>query len=359
MLTFRHSQQQTLVEVLHQCGRLKSRTTTSPEALLTSYTLPSSDASKGSHHSPTLQSVEAPKMSAPNAPLVANMPMPSEDEQRHLEDFAKRNLPMWEQDRDGLLRRVEQLSDNIELAKGYIAGRKDLYSVTSIHDRSRTTSERQEAPSHSTETSSNIGYSKRHGTIGENDSHGIFEVDPCRSSRNSVANTDLEPSMTDPLPETTLPEPYRISSLSVTTENLSQEEGPTRTRQFNERQRPRKRRRLSRPLILQTSSSAPEEIFAPDKLIIPNSTTAFAQKWSQPAQPHRNRLSRIMLGQLAAIQREPQEAKLSSNLSPKAPEQSQTHYSERPASYPQSQRWRKSWGISVRALQDGFKNMQL
>ena len=74
----------------------------------------------------------------------------------------------------------------------------------------------------------------------------------------------------------------------------------------------------------------------------------------------RGRLSRILLGQLVTLQTR-LDGIAPSKTGPQL--QPQTRLAEadaeRPVSYPQSQRWRKSLGVSVKSLTEGFERMRV
>ena len=100
--------------------------------------------------------------------------------------------------------------------------------------------------------------------------------------------------------------------------------------------------------------------------IITPSEVTFSTAWQAPsAHTHkRNRFSRILLGQYSALQFKPENS-LSSKInnagsSPGPPDSGKKdeHDHQRPFSYPQSQRWRKSSGVSVRAITRAFEKMR-
>ena len=106
----------------------------------------------------------------------------------------------------------------------------------------------------------------------------------------------------------------------------------------------------SAPFKVDNSSN----IFPPK--FVPDSEAAFTQAWLKPAMfKNRNRLSRILLGQLSALQVDSQEIEEihigGTSKNPTDP--------YRPASYPRTQRWRKSIGVSVKALREGFERLSL
>ena len=128
--------------------------------------------------------------------------------------------------------------------------------------------------------------------------------------------------------------------------------------------RNRKRRRISgifEPELSLIESSGPV-----NKECASQNTTSthvldlFQRNWKSGMFRTRSRLSRILLGQLVTLQ-----TRLDGTPPPRmGPQlQAQTELSEadteRPVSYPQSQRWRKSLGVSVKSLTEGFERMRV
>ena len=124
----------------------------------------------------------------------------------------------------------------------------------------------------------------------------------------------------------------------------------------------RKRRRVSKffspqPNSLETSCIAVHEG-------LPHKTDPDYEEAQQGRKQRfrgRSRVSRILLGQLSALQSRlenigtPPRIKPSSLSGTSAPKADL----ERPVSYPQSQRWRKSLGVSVKTLTEGFEKMRM
>ena len=112
--------------------------------------------------------------------------------------------------------------------------------------------------------------------------------------------------------------------------------------------RNRKRRRLSSifqpELILAESSGPVNKECASQNTTSTHGLDLVQRGWKSGMFRSRSRLSRILLGQLVTLQ--PQ-TKIS---------EADT---ERPVSYPQSQRWRKSLGVSVKSLTEGFERMRV
>ena len=86
---------------------------------------------------------------------------------------------------------------------------------------------------------------------------------------------------------------------------------------------------------------------------IPDSEAAFTQAWHKPSTfKRRNRLSRVLLGQLSALQ-------VTGKGIHDEGEDEVPEDPNRPTSYPQTQKWRKSIGVSVKALREGFARLSL
>lgn len=194
------------------------------------------------------------------------------------------------------------------------------------------------------------------------------------SSRTSIADLDLEtafdssPGGFHNLGEV---ESFKPATSPVSASNALLCDASRPSAQIGEHTRQRKRRRLSGKLSSAVQQNVTPESSVSDKPRPPailNSAATFVQRWNLPALAQTNRVSRIILGQLSALQHEPQEIKLSRNVfcqssgaprSPHPPQKNQSPCSERPVSYPQSQRWRKSIGLSIRTLRDEFEKMKL
>ena len=105
---------------------------------------------------------------------------------------------------------------------------------------------------------------------------------------------------------------------------------------------------------LSASSKLDHSLTSTQPTFIPDSEAAFTQAWHKPSTfKKRNRLSRILLGQLSALQvtGEGVHDQGENEVPPQDP--------DRPASYPQTQRWRKSFGVSVKALRERFERLSL
>ena len=101
-----------------------------------------------------------------------------------------------------------------------------------------------------------------------------------------------------------------------------------------------------------TFEGVPPSSCIPTAFIL-DSEAAFTQAWHHPSTfKDRNRLSRVLLGQLSALQ-------VSSGESSGQDDNKVPEGSDRPASYPRTQRWRKSIGVSVKALREGFERLSL
>ena len=124
----------------------------------------------------------------------------------------------------------------------------------------------------------------------------------------------------------------------------------------------RKRRRVSKffssrpPLPESSSLAAPERLSQKAKSEYEETQQGRKQRF-----PRRNRVSRILLGQLSALQSRLENIGTPPGINPSSPSGTSVLKTdlERPVSYPQSQRWRKSLGVSVKTLTEGFEKMRI
>lgn len=118
----------------------------------------------------------------------------------------------------------------------------------------------------------------------------------------------------------------------------------------------RKRRRLTgffSAKVPDKEYSRPAISREPTSVVQPNTQVEPVQQSRKPALFHgRSRRSRIMMDQLSAFQARLEGFGKSGTDASKAD-------TERPVSYPQSQRWRMSLGVSVKSLTEGFEKMRL
>lgn len=126
--------------------------------------------------------------------------------------------------------------------------------------------------------------------------------------------------------------------------------------------RNRKRRRLSGILppqssLVEFSGPVPKDCTTQNTMSA-HGIDSSQRDWKLDVFRNRGRLSRILLGQLSTLQ-----TRLEGITPPKMDPHSKTESSkvdaERPVSYPQSQRWRKSLGVSVKSLTEGFERMRV
>ncbi|KAL8786727.1 MAG: hypothetical protein Q9195_008102 [Heterodermia aff. obscurata] len=136
---------------------------------------------------------------------------------------------------------------------------------------------------------------------------------------------------------------------------------PAATRPPQEKQS-RKRRRVSSFFSSQSILLEPSSIAVHKGL--PDKTKSDCDEMQQGRKHRfrgRNRVSRILLGQLCVLQNRLENIGTPPKISPPSllgtsPLKTDL---ERPVSYPQSQRWRKSFGVSVKSLTEGFEKMRL
>ena len=309
--------------------------------------------------------LETPEDPASVPSLVRSTPLPSASEQWSMKNKARQNLRVWEQELDEIRERQAWLCDRIEMARICISVGKAIPSreldpnadpacVDTCKARNSVSEPRQH----------DLISSPSDSTLVDNGYHVHINTPPRPLSQTSLANSDLEMVMTGPSLRFTFPKegiPSKIPPVSIEASGASEYDCLQRSKQLDGGARPMKCRRLSEKLIPKVHQNAPYGSLTREQStphVILDSAASFAQQWNQPTMwPHRNRSSRILLGQLSALQHEPQDVGLSSGLSPQPAQQVQKPYSERPVSYPQSRRWRKSLGISVRALREGFEKL--
>lgn len=107
-------------------------------------------------------------------------------------------------------------------------------------------------------------------------------------------------------------------------------------------------------VIFSGSSKGHKPLSSISTAFIPDSEAAFTQAWHEPSTfKDRNRLSRVLLGQLSALQ------VTGGGIHDQGGNEVPPEDPDRPASYPRTQRWRKSIGVSVKALREGFERLSL
>ena len=124
----------------------------------------------------------------------------------------------------------------------------------------------------------------------------------------------------------------------------------------------RKRRRVSNFFFSQPSF--PESSSLATREGLPQKTKSDREETQQGRKQRfrgRNRVSRILLGQLSVLQSRLENIGTPPRTNPSSLSGTSTLKGdmERPVSYPQSQRWRKSFGVSVKSLTEGFEKMRL
>ena len=124
----------------------------------------------------------------------------------------------------------------------------------------------------------------------------------------------------------------------------------------------RKRRRVSKFFSSQPNFHESSYITTHEGL--PHKTNSGCEKARQGRKQRfrgRSRVSRILLGQLSALQSRLENIGTPPRIKPSSLSGTSALKAdlERPVSYPQSQRWRKSLGVSVKTLTEGFEKMRM
>ena len=137
------------------------------------------------------------------------------------------------------------------------------------------------------------------------------------------------------------------------------EHGAICTPKDNESRKRRRRSKFfsSQPSRLESSSPAAPECL-PHKA---KSRCESTQQGRKQRFRGRNRVSRILLGQLSVLQSRLENIGTPPRINPSSLSGTRVVKAdlERPVSYPQSQRWRKSFGVSVKSLTEGFEKMRV
>ena len=124
----------------------------------------------------------------------------------------------------------------------------------------------------------------------------------------------------------------------------------------------RKRRRVSQFFSSQPSLLEPSSLASHEGL---QHKTKPDREGTQQSRKQRfrgrNRVSRILLGQLSVLQSRLESIGTPTKINSSPPSEISALKAdlERPVSYPQSQRWRKSFGVSVKSLTEGFEKMRV
>ena len=124
----------------------------------------------------------------------------------------------------------------------------------------------------------------------------------------------------------------------------------------------RKRRRISK--FFSSQSSLLESFSPAAHECLPHMAKPRCEETQQGRKQRfrgRNRVSRILLGQLSVLQSRLENIGTPPRINPSSPSGRRVLKAdlERPVSYPQSQRWRKSFGVSVKSLTEGFEKMRV
>ena len=363
----KYRQQKTLIEVFGQCNHRKDSAIERPCETIMLSPLPTLGLDCGVVRTQDGICAQTQKDAITVPSLVESTPLISEAEQCALEHQMVHDLPLWEQELEQLQTRADQLSDQIEVARIYTAVRRATQSAESDSNAfSALKDPDNDHDSPSDHWHDNITSYPSDSTLVENGRFGYTQPATRPCSRDSLAGSDLEMAMTGSSQGTTLSKkimfPEVSSSLPLVAASALEKDVSQRSNQPDMGLRPKKRRRLlgqSPHEVQQEIPDTPPNYKHCNLNKIMDSAASLAQQWNLPTRPQRNRVSRIILGQLAALQCETQKVGLSSSISHQVAQQGTKPCTERPVSYPQSQRWRKSLGISVRTLREGFGNLKM
>jgi len=363
VLNVHHSQQQTFLETLAEAYSWKANITAQVPSSPTLSSGPMSDPCCGivpALHDTWLEALA--NWTSSLSPVI-DPPLLSNGDQWSLENHDIQNLPSWEQELAELCEKQAQLRDQIGVANSYVATRQakqDRDTEAAAMDEFGPGRSDPQNSQH--DLVSNLGAA----TLVQG-SYCVQVTTPSHSSlQESLAESNFDMAMTDASLALTVPK-ERIESnippVPIVPDSSSVEHCLQPSQQLVGGTRRRKRRRLSEKLLPIIHQNKPSMTSTYDHSIsneLLDSTAASKQEWKQPSKGHRpNQPSRILLDQLSGLEPEPQNIGPFGEVSLESFESVRSPHSERPASYPQSQRWRRSLGISVKALRDGFERLKI
>jgi len=286
-----------------------------------------------------------------------------DSDQWSLENNAIKNLPLWKQELAELCEKQEQLRDQIGVAYNYIATRQ----AKRDRDIEAAALDGFKAGGNNPQAGRNDLISNSSGTTQVHSGYPRQVTTPSHSSlEESLAESNFDMATTDASLGLDAPKEsmqFKIPLMSVAAGSFSRKTYLQPSPHSDEGTRRRKRRRLSKkhlPVIHQNTPStiSTHDQTAPHKL--PDSAAASKQECKQLPKGHwRNRPSRVLLGQPSALQGRSRVTDPSGAASLVPFESVRSPRSQRPMSYPQSQRWRKSLGVSVKALREGFERLKI
>jgi len=361
------SQQQTFLETLERCYSRKANTTAqTPNRSILSYgTTPYPSCDITFAQNDTLR--KAPADLAFVLPLPRNTPLLSKGDQWSLENRAIQNLPWWEQElaelhekKAQLHEKEAQLRDQIIVANNYIATQ-----ARHGHDIEGAAMDGFRAEGNDLQASQNHFVSKSSGlTQAQGGYLGRITTPSHSSLEEAVAASDFDMDMTDASLGLNVPRESMQSNIPlVPVAGPSREHSLQPSPQLDGGTRRRKRCRLSEkhlPVIHQNTPSTTSTHDQSTSHRLPDSAAALKQEREQLPEGHRrNRPSRILFGQPSALQVKSPVADPCGAASLVPSESVRSPRSQRPVSYPQSQRWRKSLGVSVKVLREGFERLKI
>lgn len=293
---------------------------------------------------------------------VIDPPLLPNSDQWSLENHNIQNLPLWEQQLAELCEKEALLRDQIAVANIYKATRQAKQGRDTEAGALDETIVEGDSPQSSYDglilTSS--------GAKQAQSSYSAQATAPSRScSEASLIESNFDVLMIDeslclPVPEASIQ--LNTTLMPVTTGGSSRDCYLQPSPKLDGGARGRKRRRLSEQHLPIIHQNTPTTLTLGHSTShgVPVSAATSKQEWEQPKKGHRrNRLSRMLFGQPSTLQLKPQiiDGPGAASLVPSSSMQSPR--SQRPVSYPQPQRWRKSIGVSVRALREGFEKLNI
>lgn len=302
--------------------------------------------------------IKAPADLASPRSLPSNTPLLSRD-QRSLENRAIQNLPKWKQKLAELYEEEAQVRDQIIVANNYIKARHSRGIKGPAMDGFRPECNDPQANQNHLVSGSSGSAQPQGGYPGQ-------VTTPAHSSPEAAfAESNLDLDMIDASLGLIVPEgsmQCNIPLAPVATGGLSREYSLRLSPKLDGGARRRKRRRLSEknlPVIHQNTASTTLTLDQSSSHGLPDSAAASKQELGQSQRGHRrNRFSHILFGQPFPIQDISQITDESGAAFLVPSETVRSPRSRRPASYPQQQRWRKSLGVSVKALREGFEKLK-
>lgn len=306
--------------------------------------------------------MKAPADLALVLPLPRNAPLLSKGDQRSLENRAIQNLPRLKQELAEHDEKAAQLRNQIMVANTYTA-----INARQSRDITGPAMDELRAEGNDPQANQNHLVSNSSGSGQAQGGYSRQVTTPAHSSLEAaLAESNFDLDMVDASLGLIVSEESmqcNIPLAPVATGGSSREYSLQPSPKLDGGTRRRKRPRLSEkylPVIHQDTPSTTLTLDQSTSHGLPDSAAASKQESEQPQKGHRrNRFSRILFGRPSTLQVESQVTDESGAV-PLVPFESvQSPRSQRPVSYPQSQRWRKSLGVSVKALREGFERLKI